>query len=66
LLVRSEKGSAICVRSQVTATPADGVALAAEVQRRGDAASVLARWVEVSTRCAAAERAATDAAVRAA
>ncbi|PNH12706.1 Anthranilate phosphoribosyltransferase, chloroplastic [Tetrabaena socialis] len=42
----------------VVATPADGVALAQEVQRRGDAGPVLDRWVAVSQQCAAAELAA--------
>ncbi len=42
--------------AQVAASPADGVALAREVQRRGDALRTLDRWVAVSQQCAAAER----------
>ncbi|GLC45745.1 hypothetical protein PLESTM_001773500 [Pleodorina starrii] len=42
--------------AQVTASPADGVALAQEVQRRGDAIRVLDRWAAVSQQCAAQEQ----------
>lgn len=38
-------------------TPADGVALAQEVQRAGKAGDVLAKWIDASRRYAAAEAA---------
>ncbi len=41
---------------QVAPTPADGVALAQEVQRRGAATAVLERWAAVSQQCAAQEK----------
>ncbi|GIL72505.1 hypothetical protein Vretimale_4293 [Volvox reticuliferus] len=48
--------------AQVAANPAEGVALAQEVQRRGDAVRVLDRWAAVSQQCAAHESAAAAAA----
>ncbi|GLI68759.1 hypothetical protein VaNZ11_013250, partial [Volvox africanus] len=41
--------------AQVAADPAEGVALAQEVQRRGDAIRVLDRWAAISQQCAAQE-----------
>ncbi|KAG2446145.1 hypothetical protein HXX76_000742 [Chlamydomonas incerta] len=41
---------------RVAPTPADGVKMAQEVQRRGDATATLQRWAEVSQAAAAAER----------
>ncbi|GFR41338.1 hypothetical protein Agub_g2023 [Astrephomene gubernaculifera] len=42
--------------AQVAGSPAEGVALAAEVQRRGDATRVLDTWAAVSQQCAKQER----------
>lgn len=41
---------------RVAATPAEGVKMAQEVQRRGDATATLQRWAEASQAAAAAER----------
>jgi head-tail adaptor len=43
--------------AQVVATPADGVALAQEVQRAGKAGEVLKMWIDCSQKYAAAEKA---------
>ncbi|KXZ56461.1 hypothetical protein GPECTOR_1g412 [Gonium pectorale] len=43
--------------AEVTASPADGVALAREVQRSGRALAALDAWAAVSQRCAAQEKA---------
>jgi anthranilate phosphoribosyltransferase len=42
--------------AQVAATPAEGVAMAQEVQRSGKAAQTLEAWVATSQKFAAAER----------
>ncbi|KAG2498022.1 hypothetical protein HYH03_004280 [Edaphochlamys debaryana] len=44
---------------QVAPNPKEGVAMAQEVQRRGDALAVLDRWAAVSQACAKAEKAET-------